>query len=336
MTKQIDILIGVAGSGKSTYAKNMSYDKVFSSDAYRMDYFGDLQHQEKDHQTKIWDFLNRDLFSYIETVPSFHICLDATNLSRKRRTHLYKLLKTNDVVVTSVVFMTPLYQLHLTNEYRQSHDESKAVPEHIIQRMYETLEVPFIGVDTDNIAVPDNLNSNWFNTIDFEEVETIADIINAVKDDHMAKQLRNGIYQPHHSIYHQESIDTHIGMVANQTITTYQDCDNLNDMMLVAWFHDLGKAETTKVKSIEPERIHSYQNHENVSAMYAMNYCWYHMSESEYRNKGEYVVKMIAYHMLPFRNPKQKTLNRKCISNNLWQDILDFNEIDAKCSINEK
>ena len=321
MTKQITMLVGVAGAGKSTWCEYNKHniDKVFSSDAIRIELFGSLEYQLKHHHAEVFHKLHSDMKSYIfdHEDEDFYIVYDATNLTFNKRYYFYQHFKEYVDIIHAVVFTHPLQYLLDVNKQRATH---KQVPIEKIESMYETMTIPFINVDCDSIE--------GFGTPIFKR-KCMKDII---RDDNenlvervafyktkMKKELK-GINVSHHSKYHTETIQEHINEVIH-----YADSDL---MKLVAIFHDLGKPITRK-KNIDG--TDNFHNHEKVSAMYLFNYLTMYYRE-QYAEKGEYLVKMVAYHMLPFTSISNRKLRKRGIDNKLWQDLNHFNTFDRKSS----
>lgn len=182
MTK-VKILIGVAGVGKSTYIQKEKTDKdlVLSSDVIRIELLRDLHQTDN---TKVFEVLHERLFEAIDSDNYETIFYDATNLSHKRRTHLYQQIA-GKAEVHSVVILKDLKTILAQNQKRQG---LAKVPDDVIKRMYENLQVPRIGVDCDKIEV----------ISDFMDFEEELKLVNGMK---------------HDSPYHAEDVDTHIQIV---------------------------------------------------------------------------------------------------------------------------
>lgn len=321
MTKQITMLVGVAGSGKSSWCEynKENIDKVFSSDAIRIELFGSLNHQSKYHHAKVFNELHSRMVSYIidHENEDYHIVYDATNLTFDKRYRFYHYFKDYVDIIHAVVFTHPLQHLLEVNKKR---DSTKKVPVDVIKSMYEIMTIPFINVDCDTIE--------GFGTPIFKR-KSMTDIIHddnenliervAFYKTKMKNELK-GIDVSHHSKYHKETIQEHI----NEVIS-YADSDM---MKAVAIFHDLGKMFTRRKNS---DGTDNFYNHEKVSAMYLFNYLTMYYHE-QYADKGEYLVKMVAYHMLPFTNISNKKIKKRGIDNKLWQDLNHFNTFDRKSS----
>src|SRR5690554_1904740 len=97
------VLVGVPGSGKSTYAKKLNL-MHFSSDMIRLELFGTLRkhHTQKDDE-KVFNLLHERVFSYDDS-----LIFDATNITRALRTTLYNKFKSLGYQVELHFVLEPL------------------------------------------------------------------------------------------------------------------------------------------------------------------------------------------------------------------------------------
>ena len=128
------------------------------------------------------------------------------------------------------------------------------VPESVVRRMYESLQVPRIGVDCDKIEVIG----------DFEDFAEEIAIIKGMK---------------HDSPYHAEDVDTHIQMTVDGAKAQAESIHYTKDeIVTLAELHDLGKGITKKPSQsrgiahdyfVEIHGSHSmFANHQYVGAIY--------------------------------------------------------------------
>ena len=86
------MLVGIAGSGKSTYAKSLSkYYTIHSSDDLREEMFGDVNENSRESNAKLFDELHRSIKEDLKSGKD--VIYDATNLNRKRRLGFLQELK---------------------------------------------------------------------------------------------------------------------------------------------------------------------------------------------------------------------------------------------------
>lgn len=324
--RKVDVLIGVPASGKSSYVKENEFDAVFSSDDYRENLFGTLEKQNKASNIKVFEALHKDLMNYVKTNEDFHIVYDATNLSRKRRIAFYRMMRAKNVEVHAIVFIKTLDELI---EHNQSRPIERQVPTDVIQSMFTRLEIPFANVDCDSIEMK-RFGQPWFDKIEYvQRLQMLISIFDHTRNDGLRQAMHDGLYQSHNSKYHMESIDEHIELVVKNVKNDYNQASDseLNDALLVAWFHDLGKAFAKQPKS---DGYTSYINHENVSATLLFEYMMTYES-----SKSDDLVKRVAYHMLPFKDISKKKIRQRGIDDDLWAKLIRFNSSDKKSSISE-
>ena len=175
MKKNLFVLIGPAGVGKSTYIVNHKQqdDVVVSSDEIRMT----LGNTQQDNGL-IFNKMKVDAIANHNQ----NVFYDATNLTRKYRIPLYNEMKAYFHVV-AVFLYKPLETVLKNNKNRTA-----AVPEEVVVRMYKTIEVPRLGVDCDEIFVVNQ------NISDFNE------------------EINATINQSHFSPWHAETLQEHIDL----------------------------------------------------------------------------------------------------------------------------
>lgn len=132
----LEVLIGISGSGKSTYANNKKGFTIISTDAIREELFGDpsIQDNGKLVFQIAYDRVKNSLKSGNDTI------FDATNLKAKDRKKLLNYLIDNEVVFNTifVVFTIPL---NICVE-RAQHRRINPIPEGIIKRQYSKFQLP--------------------------------------------------------------------------------------------------------------------------------------------------------------------------------------------------
>lgn len=81
---EIIMLVGLAGAGKSTYAKTLRGNyAIHSSDDLRKEMFGDENENSKENNEKLFTELHKRIKDDLRK--GVNVIYDATNLNRKRR-----------------------------------------------------------------------------------------------------------------------------------------------------------------------------------------------------------------------------------------------------------
>lgn len=157
---QLIMLIGVAGSGKSTWAKKYYDDAlnsgirtiIISSDAIRKELFGDESDQT--HNTEVFEEVHLRIHAALHTYDT--VIYDATNLNRKRRIAFLKTIR-GICYKKAVVFPITDKQVIKRIELRE-----RKVPLYAINRQFRQMEFPqwYEGWDEIDIHLdPENMIS---------------------------------------------------------------------------------------------------------------------------------------------------------------------------------
>ena len=174
----VKVLIGVAGVGKSTYIQKVKTEKslVLSSDELRIELFGGLEAGNQPEATPVvFKVLHERMKEALLSKQYDVIFYDATNLSRKLRKGFYEQFK-KYAEIEAIVLAKPLATILEQNAQRSGFAK---VPESVIRRMYESLQVPRISVDCDKIEVIG----------EFEDFAEEISMIKGMKHDIMLKML---------------------------------------------------------------------------------------------------------------------------------------------------
>ena len=305
----VKVLIGVAGVGKSTYIEQHKTEKslVLSSDALRIELFGDLEAGNAPEAIPVvFKTLHERMKEALLSKQYDTIFYDATNLSRKLRKGFYEQFK-KYAEIEAIVLVKPLATILEQNSQRSGFAK---VPESVIRRMYENLQVPRIDVDCDKIEV-------------IGEFEDFAEEIAMIKG------------MKHDSPYHAEAVDTHIQMTIDgakaQEHSTHYTKD---EIVTLAELHDLGKGITKKPSQsrgvahdyfVEVHGSHSmFDNHANVGAMYAL------VKFKEELNKSNLkIIEAIYQHMNAHNGFSEKMIKKHKLDNSLLVLSNDFAKIDS-------
>lgn len=300
---KVHILIGVPGSGKSTWADSQSNDSmIYSSDDYRDALTPHYQSLDSKELNKVvFATLNKDLFNDIESHGNhYEYIYDATNLNRRRRRFLYKELKRkfSNIEIVAHVFFKSLQQLYGINKVRPE----RTLPEEVIEKYYFNLQVPRIGVDCDVIEG----HGEVFGSSEAFDLEI--------------KSIADGSLQHDCPPHHLESVKEHI-----QMCMCYSDTDLLE---FISFFHDLGKAVT---KKIDQDGRARYIGHANVSAYYCLSACL--LNENVELCQGLIATEVVFQHMNAHQGMGAKNIRNNKLNHLLLMTLEQFAAIDSKSRI---
>ena len=140
MKKHLYLMVGVPGSGKSTYVKNIlkNGDIYISRDEIRYS----LLTEEDDYFAKenevIKTFINNIDKSLVNEESCGDVYADATHLSPKSRAQVLNQLKNKDKV--SVIYLD--IPLNIILERNAQRKGRALVPENVVRRMYNSIILP--------------------------------------------------------------------------------------------------------------------------------------------------------------------------------------------------
>lgn len=232
------MMVGIVGSGKSTYAQRLTRDCrksiIISSDKLRQEMFGDVNNQN--HNTELFAELHRRIKSALSSGEYDCVVYDATNINSRRRMAFLNEIKDIDCYKVAVVMATP-YEVCL----RQNWCRERQVPDDVIRRMYMQWQTPayFEGWDSVRIQLWNEITRrnayyHWMSTLRFA---------NYSQD----------------NPYHPETLGNHLLNVGRFVEAHTDD----QDTILAAYLHDIGKSFC---RTIDDNGVAHYYNHENVGA----------------------------------------------------------------------
>lgn len=294
MVPKLIMLIGVSGSGKSTFAKHLKdegeIDLIISSDALRAELFGD--ENEQNHNNELFNELHNRIREALKE--GKRVCYDATNLSSKRRMNFLNTISDLDVIKECIMFIASfdLCAFSQLNRERQ-------VPVDVIKKQIKQFKCPYWyeGWDDIRIILRDSISKNAY------------------------MSMNN---MPHNNSHHELNIDEHMDK-------TFNICKFLTENKVLreaALYHDLGKFFCKEFDILEDgiSEAH-YYGHQNAGAYFYLN------DLANLNENGlEYcleVALLIQYHMEPFlRNKKGLKRLEQLLGYNLFFDLMQLHQCD--------
>lgn len=283
--------IGIAASGKTTWAHQQKGYIVLDSDQLRLELWG-LETDQRDPH-KVFDLMYKRGREYLLAGKSVIFC--ATNLSMKYRMHaIHQLSNILDISFKAVIFNVPVNICCENNKKR-----ARQVPDWLFERQIKQFQCPTIAEGFDDIEI---ITPFYYNEIEFSH---------SMWDDVRAAGSQDN---SHHTLTLYDHLQACIDKLKLPTLSTSAAKNaHWEALCYAAALHDVGKAYT---RSYDENGVAHYYNHEAYSAYIAMNmYCRLE------------VIQLVNYHMLPFNVSAIPTWKKR-LGNDLWNKIMILHEAD--------
>jgi len=294
-TPIFEMLVGVAGSGKSTYALARKAEleditglkcEIVSSDAIRGELWGDESDQRD--PSKVFDVMLARTRKYLSE--GYHVIYDACNVGEKYRKHTLHNISSFDCFKRCTIFIVSPEECIKRQEYRE-----RKVPDHVIYRQISQFQVPFWSEGWDDIIIYGEPYS------DGQIAEKLSTLRNFDQKN------------PHHTL----PLDEHLIKARNYAVEKkYSEI-----VMCAALCHDIGKIFT---QTIDDDGIAHYYGHENVSAYY------YFLLTGDLFN-GLEIIWLINHHMDFFKGERYlEKVHRSIENEELWEMLNQLHECDLQ------
>lgn len=298
------MLVGISGSGKSTFAKEKLNDYIIhSSDALRAELFGD--ENDQNHNNELFNELHKRIKN--DLLKGNNVVFDATNIKRKTRIAFLKELRNINCNKKCILVIAPYFCCLNNNRKRE-----RVVPEDVIKRMYMGFQPPHKSEGWDDIDI---VFSCELNNLDYYDLGILFNPVNGI--DFFNQFNRN----------HSLTLGKHCRKTAEYIESK---CDN-KLLYLTALLHDEGKIFTQTNKNSKGEydgNCHYYQHH----CVGSYNSIFYAYNEGLNIDDILHVSTLISLHMCPYiewkNNDKLKEKYRLRLGNELFDELTILNEAD--------
>ena len=290
------MMVGVAGSGKSTIAMQIALKRkdtlLYSSDSIRGEIYGDENCQS--NPGRVFDILHQRVVKGLSD--GHDVIMDATNLSCKRRMNFLKTIAHIDCEKVCVVVVTTPEDIEERMMLRD-----RKVPMEVVHKQLCQIQCP-----------------NYYEGWDKIEVR-----YNSHPDDCVAsyRQLWRECDIPHDNPHHSLNVKEHMTKAAEiaEALAWKDDDLSLVNERWVARIHDIGKARTKSFtdRNGNPSEVAHYIGHQNYGAYYSLifdnadfdislkdsldNACLIQWHMEHYLRKGDALCKFYAMFPPKFR-----------------------------------
>lgn len=326
------MLIGIAGSGKSTIAEELVEERedviLLSSDSIRKELYGDESIQQ-DHAKVFQLMLDRTKDALKN---GLHVIYDATNISRKRRKGLIQQLPKNVEKVACYV----------STEYRhiveQNKNRERTIPQHAIDEMYKRMQIPIYSEGWDKIVFfhHDEVTNNQLPK-QFSDAVRVAVLTGRTDGYDIMKFLASyfdeffGVYDlAQDSKYHSFSVSRHIYYVYDYILKNFEsDDDHEKEVMYwTALLHDVGKAfcKSFVNRKGEEMRYANFIGHEYVGSQMAVTFLHKMNFSDEFIHK---VATLIQFHMYLLNENASESKLRNYVGEDMFNKLKILRNADT-------
>ena len=243
------MLVGLPGSGKSTYAKKLANkaDKsvIFSSDELREELFGNINNQ--DSNEILFEELHRRIREAL--LAGKNVIYDATNLSSKRRRGFLRNLSGKSF--KDIEFHCHYINTELDDSIKNNNKRDRVVPTEVILEMRKRLAVPMYSEGWDNIEI-----------IGYKQIASKMKKLDKIKEDKVSydefinslshiPDFMDNYELAQDSKYHSLSVSRHIYYVYEYIVENYKNDLDFEMLLYAGVFHDVGKAKCKNFRNGE-------------------------------------------------------------------------------------
>lgn len=280
--------IGIAASGKTTWAHQQKGYIVLDSDQLRLELWGSETDQRDPH--KVFDLMYKRGREQLLNGNSVIFC--STNLSMKYRMHAIRQLSNiPNIKFRAVIFNVPVNICRENNKKR-----ARQVPDWLFERQIKQFQCPTVTEGFDSIEI---ITPFEYNQIEFAH---------SMWDDVRAAGSQDN---PHHTLTLYDHLQACINKLNLSKLPI--DDENSKNLCVAAALHDIGKAYT---RSYDENGIAHYYSHEAYGAYLTMNmHCRLE------------IIQLVNYHMLPFNTSAILTWKKR-LGDDLWNKIMILHEAD--------
>ena len=317
-TINLFMMVGLQGSGKTTYSKMSPPNWYFSADDYRQEFPEEDNEHIFGRFFQDLDNLIKDI--YLEKKENLPVILDNTHITIKDRKkvfiHLQKwrgIYPELSFTITAMVMATP-FDVCLQRVKKRAELTGKNIPEEVLYSYRQSFCIPF--------------REEGFNSIIIINGITFAPVTNVKHDKKnyatmMFRMINFNQENPHHKY----TLGFH--MLASQQLVNQREVNFYDKkiMSVAAIIHDWGKYYT---KTYNKDGVGIYYNHAEVGAYELLTHLEMIPQTGFTIQEILRVLAYVNYHMKPFGWDTEKAIRKagNTFGEVLLHDLIEFNKID--------
>lgn len=300
MKNSLNIMIGLPGSGKTTYCKDklLNDDSIYlSSDDLRVELYG---YEDQTHNNEVFIELNKRCKEALKN--GKNVVYDATNINKKRRMQLTNDMKRYYGELNYYFFTCNISEIFDRNAKRLE----RKIPWEKLNQMIISIDVPLYYEGYDNLYIINNSSHDEY---------------------HYGKLISEYLTYDQGNPHHNESLGNHILTVIEKCEEYENDCDNKNILVRAARWHDLGKVYTRNFNN--EKGYYTYYNHNKVSAYMFLCYIAFQRANTKrLMNSDEKVCALIYHHMDWYMEQSMERIKNLFNNDNLFYLLILLHEAD--------
>jgi len=252
---RLKMLIGLPGSGKSTYAKRMAETEPawihLSSDRIAYDKFG--IGEAIDHR-KVFEAMYQQTVAAL--MEGHHVIYDATNLASSRRKSFLNRIRKLEAETEAVLFLTPYEVLKQRNRLR---NDRERVPEAILERYIRAFHFPRKDEKFDAIRIV----SSFTPSLSAEDIQRFRHLI---ESEPPSFQEILGLYESFNeteAFSSQAEMKARVYRMYKLLKAVHNDIPAPEEQLLLSWtmlLLEIGKPYVRKTVPIEQDNFYGYEH----------------------------------------------------------------------------